>query len=110
MTEDEKLALDESRRIAQHEAVKSEVRQGVHHEMTRSANRLAPAEQAEANAVGEQFKHRAVREVVDTEAEIDRARGVARVSQVIDYIFYLIYGIITLEIVLELLGARESNG
>src|SRR6058998_871537 len=35
---------------------------------------------------------------------------VTRVSQVIDYIFYLIYGIITLEIVLELLGARESNG
>lgn len=43
--------------------------------------------------------------MVETETEVERAR----VSQVVDYIFYLIYGLITLEIVLDLLGARESN-
>ena len=48
-------------------------------------------------------------EVVDTEVEIQRSRGVARVSQFIDYIFYLIYGIISLEIILDLLGARQAN-
>jgi len=109
MIEDEKLAMDESRRIAQHEAVKNEMRQEVHAEIARNADRLGPAEREQADAVGEHLKRRAVREVAETEVEIDRARGLARVSQVIDYIFYLIYGIITLEIVLDLLGARESN-
>jgi hypothetical protein len=35
---------------------------------------------------------------------------VARVSQVIDYLFYLVYGLIGLEVVLDALGARESAG
>jgi len=35
---------------------------------------------------------------------------VARVSQIVDYAFYLVYGIISLEIILELLGARDSAG
>ena len=38
------------------------------------------------------------------------ARHFARISQVVDYVFYLIYGIVGLEIVLEALGARESAG
>jgi uncharacterized protein YggT (Ycf19 family) len=33
----------------------------------------------------------------------------ARISQIIDYLFYLVYGVIGLEIALDLLGARESN-
>jgi uncharacterized protein YggT (Ycf19 family) len=32
------------------------------------------------------------------------------VSQIVDYVFYVIYGIVGLEIILELLGARESAG
>jgi uncharacterized protein YggT (Ycf19 family) len=110
MVEDEKLAVDESRKIAQHEAVKGAVREEVHSEIARDANRLDARERAQASAVAEEFKHKAVREVVETETEIERARGVARVSQFVDYIFYLIYGIIGLEIILELIGARESNG
>jgi len=108
-TEDEKLALDESRRIAQHEAVKGAVRDEVHAEIARSADQLDPAEREQTEAVGERFKQQAVREVVETEAELEQARSAARVSQVIDYIFYLIYGIISLEILLDLLGAHESN-
>ncbi|HJQ71742.1 MAG TPA: YggT family protein [Blastocatellia bacterium] len=110
MVEDEKLAIDESRRVAQHEAIKGTVREEVHSEIARKADRLDPVERAEADQVAEELKHKAVHEVRETETEIDRARGVARVSQVIDYIFYLIYGIIGLEIILELIGARESNG
>jgi uncharacterized protein YggT (Ycf19 family) len=109
MVEDEKLTIDESRKIAQHEAVKGAVREEVHSEIARDANRLDPAERAQASQVAEDLKHKAVNEVVETETEIERARGVARVSQVVDYIFYLIYGIIGLEIILELIGARESN-
>ena len=109
LLEDEKLAIDESQRIAEHEAVKQEARRGVHAEIAREADRLDDREREDAALVGEGFKRKAIAEVVETETEVERARTVARVSQIVDYIFYLIYGLITLEIVLDLLGARETN-
>lgn len=109
MIDEDKLAMDESRRIAQHEAVKGAVRNEVHGEIARHAERLDEHDRARAAVVGERLKEKAVAEVADTETELERARGVARISQVVDYIFYLIYGIISLEIILELMGAREGN-
>ena len=69
-----------------------------------------PREAAAAEALGRDFKQQAIDEVAETEGEVQRAKGAARISQVVDYIFYVIYGIIGLEIILELLGARESAG
>ncbi|MFP5264627.1 MAG: YggT family protein [Blastocatellia bacterium] len=109
MIEDDKLTIDESRKVAQHEAVKGTVRDEVHSEIARKAERLDTAERAQADAVAERLKERAVAEVVETEADIDRARGAARISQVIDYIFYFIYGLIGLMIILDLVGARHTN-
>lgn len=109
MSEDEKLAIDESRRVANHEAMKDAVRGEVHREVVDRAERVDTMDREQADELAGRFKEKATREVVETETEIERARGVARVSQVIDYIFYLIYGIIGLEIFLELIGARESN-
>jgi len=109
MLEDEKLAVDESQRIAEHEAVKQDARKGVHAQIASHADRLNEHDRARVAAVGEGLKQKAITEVVETEAELDRARGVARISQVVDYVFYLIYGLIGLEILLELLGAREGN-
>lgn len=108
LLEDQKLAADEARRIAEHEAIKQDAREEVRVEVARQASR--PHDREQAAAVGGQLKHKAVAEIADTEAEIERARGVARVSQIVDYLFYLIYGFIGLEIILDLLGARESNG
>ena len=56
------------------------------------------------------LKQKAVREIGDTEAELTRGRSAARASQIIDYLFYLAYGIIGLAIALEAIGARESAG
>jgi uncharacterized protein YggT (Ycf19 family) len=110
MANDEKLAADEARRIAQHESVKGEVREKVHAEITRKADQVTPAERASAEALADSLKRKAVREVAASETELDRSKAFARASQVADYVFYLIYGIIGLEIVLEALGARESAG
>jgi uncharacterized protein YggT (Ycf19 family) len=110
MKEDEKLALDEARRIAQHEAVKGEVREKVHGEIARNAAVVTPGERAREEALADSLKRKAVAEVATTEAELDRGKTFARVSQVVDYLFYLVYGIIGLEIILEALGARESAG
>jgi uncharacterized protein YggT (Ycf19 family) len=56
------------------------------------------------------MKRQAMEEVSGTERELSRGRVVARGSQILDYVFYLIYGVFGLAIVLEAIGARESAG
>ena len=58
-------------------------------EIAARADRTSPAEARRMEQVAGEFRAKAVAEVVETEREVDRARGVARVSQVVDYIFYL---------------------
>jgi uncharacterized protein YggT (Ycf19 family) len=107
---DAKLASDEARRVSQHEAVKAEVRDKVHAEIAREANEETPADRAKAEALAGSLKQKAVTEVAATETELERGKTVARVSQVVDYVFYVVYGIIALEILLEALGASEAAG
>lgn len=110
MNDEEKLAADEARKLQQHEAVKGDVREKVHAEISRKADDIRPAEQHKAEAIASSLKQKAVSEVAHTEADIARTRAVTRLSQVVDYVFFLIYGIIALEIILEALGARENAG
>ena len=108
MGDDEKLAADESDRAAQHQAVKGEARQEMQAEIVRHTQQ-SDEHKEQAAAIGAHLKEKAIKELVGTEAEIERARIAARVSQVFDYIFYIIYALIALDILLELIGARESN-
>jgi uncharacterized protein YggT (Ycf19 family) len=107
--EPDKLAADEARRVAQHERIKSELEGDVHARIAREA-RASQGDRAEVGAVAQNLKHRAAAEVAESEDELQRARGLARVSQVVDYVFYVLYGRVGLEIVLELFGARQSSG
>jgi uncharacterized protein YggT (Ycf19 family) len=109
MVEDEKLAMDRARQLADQQSVKAEVRDRVNTQISREAGNFDPSDLQEASAVGRDLKRRAIVEAVETENAIDRARAMARISQIIDYAFYIVYGIIGLEIVLDLLGARESS-
>jgi uncharacterized protein YggT (Ycf19 family) len=109
MDENDKVRVDEARKLRQHEQVKGEIRDEIHREIRTRAERVAPSDQARVEGVAEEMKRRAVREVAATESELAQARGVARVSQVVDYLFYVLYGLVGLVIVLELLGARERN-
>lgn len=104
------LDADERRRIEQHEQVKEQVRDKVHHELRQQAAAEAPTDQERVEGLARELKHSAVREVSSTEADLSRARKVARVSQVIDYLFFVLYGLIGMRIVLELIGAREASG
>src|SRR5262249_44791102 len=108
MSYDDKLAKDEERRIAQHEEVKAAADREIRSEVAQTDS--TPKERNEADALAGHLRKKAVSDIAQTDAEIERARDVARISQVIDYIFYLIYWIIGLEIVLDLAGAREGNG
>ncbi|HEY7544835.1 MAG TPA: hypothetical protein VID27_08135, partial [Blastocatellia bacterium] len=100
MEEDRKLEVDEAERIAQHQAVKGEARQGMQAEIARHAQPDAEEKQ-QAAAIGAQMKEKTIKEVAGTEAEIERGRVAARVSQVVDYIFYVIYSLIVLEFLLD---------
>ncbi len=110
MAHDEKLAIDESQRVARHESIKTAARDEVRSVAAQQAGRLDPRDRTRAAALGERMRGRAVDEVTQTDSEIERARIVARVSQVADYIFYLIYGIVGLQIVFDLIGASRDNG
>jgi len=109
--DDEKLALEESRRAQQHESVKSEIEGNVQAEIAATANRAAPpGESRKIEDVAGQFRSRAVDEVVDSEREVQRSRGLARLSQIVDYIFYVIYALLGMRFLLALLAARSSAG
>ena len=107
---DDKLATDEARRAVQHESVKAQVEGEVQSEIADQASVPAAGEPQKIQQVAGEFRSKAVDEVIDTEREVERGRGAARVSQVIDYIFYLIYGLLAMRFLLALLAARSSAG
>ena len=99
--EDNKLAADEARRAVQHESVKAEIESDVNAEIAAHAQGATATEARREAQIAGEFRSKAVNEVVDTEREVERARGLARVSQVIDFVFYVIYA---------LLGVAASAG
>src|SRR5438445_7078073 len=108
--DDDKLAIDEARRAGQHGSVKSQVEGEVQAEIAeRAADKPAPKSERIDNVAGE-FRAKAVDEVVQTEREVERGRGAARVSQVVDYIFYVIYALLGMRFLLALLAARSGAG
>lgn len=100
---DNKLILDEAQRAANYEAVKSRVDSDVRADLTAHAD--APT--APAHVAGE-MRERAIDEVVETQREVDRGRAAARVSQIVDYVFFLVYGLLGIRLLLELFNAREG--
>jgi uncharacterized membrane protein len=109
--DDNKLAADEARRSIQHESVKAQVEGDVNAEIAQEASKAPPPGEArKIENVAGQFRSQAVDEVIDTEREVERGRGAARVSQVIDYIFYVIYALLGMRFLLALLAARSSAG
>src|SRR6266852_8688232 len=98
--DDDKLAVDEARRAGQHGAVKSQVEGEVQAEIAESAAEAPPAQGQKIDQVAGDFRAKAVNEVVETEREVGRARGVARISQVIDYLFFVLYALLAMRFLL----------
>src|SRR5258707_12865639 len=108
--EDDKLAMEEARRAGQHGSVKSQVEGEVQAEIAEHAAGTPAPESARINQVAGEFRAKAVDEVVETEREVGRASGVARISQVIDYLFFLLYVLLGLRFFLALMAARSGSG
>src|ERR1043166_5984122 len=106
----DKLANEEARRAQQHGSVKSQVEGEVQAEIAEHAAETPPPQEERVKQLAGEFRSRAVDEVVESEREVGRARTVARVSQVVDYIFFVIYALLGLRFVLALIAARSSAG
>ena len=104
------VLLDEERRQASHQEVKASIDEDVNARIKQESVRVEPKESAEVAGVAQALKQKSVREAVGTERELGRGRSAARISQIVDYGFYLIYGLIALEFLLGLMGARAGNG
>src|SRR5688572_33444054 len=108
---DDKLAADEARRSVQHESVKANVEGEVQSEIAAEASQPVTADEPQrVRQVASDFRSKAVDEVVDTEREVERGRSAARVSQIVDYIFYVIYALLGMRFLLALLAANSTAG
>jgi YGGT family protein len=108
--EDDKLAREEARRAEQHASAKSQVEGEVQAEIAEHASETQPRDDARVQQVAGEFRAKAVDEVVQSEHEVERARGVARISQIVDYLFFVLYALLGLRFLLALLAARSSAG
>ncbi len=104
------LLLNEERKLASHQEVKASIDEDINARIQAESARIEPEQSAELAGVAHELKHKAVQEAVETERELGQGRAAARISQVVDYIFYIIYGLISLQFGLGLIGARPSNG
>ena len=106
---DNKLLQDEVQRANNYEAVKSEVKSEVGAEIAAHADQYY-AENSRISNIASGMRQKAVDEVVETENEIERGRFLARVSQIVDYFFYVIYSLLTIRLLLALLAAKQTAG
>ncbi len=104
------VLLNEARKQASHQEVKASIDKDVNARIKSESARVEPAESAELAGVAHELKQASVHEAVATERELGRGRTAARMSQIVDYVFYLIYGVIALQFLLKLMGARTGNG
>jgi uncharacterized membrane protein len=108
--DDDKLAIEEARRAGQHGSVKAQVEGEVQAEIAERAAVTPPPATERIDQLAGQFREKAVDEVVESEREVERARGVARVSQIVDYLFFILYALLGLRFLLALLAAKSSAG
>ena len=104
------VAVDEAHRAAQHTAMKSQVEREVSADIAAQAEHSPPSESRKVGEVAGALRGRAINAVVGTDREVRRARGLARASQVVDYLFYVVYSLLAIRLVLALIAARSSVG
>ncbi|HSS99437.1 MAG TPA: YggT family protein [Terriglobales bacterium] len=105
---DDKLLQEEAQRSIKYEQLKSGVKADVNAEVAERAA-IQNDQSGSLSTVANDFRGKAINEIVETDREVERARGLARVSQFVDYGFYVIYALLGLRLLLALFAARQSN-
>ena len=107
---DNKLEQDEAQRAAGYEAIKTDVKEEIGGEIAAEAQRPTAIEAQHVDDIAEGMRQKAINEVVETQGEVERGRFFARVSQVVDYIFFVIYGLLAIRLMLALFAANNNAG
>lgn len=107
---DNKLEIEEAQRAANYEAIKTNVKSDVGGEIASYADRPTISETAQTQDMAAGMRQKAINEIAETDREVERGRFMARISQFVDYAFFLIYGSLAIRLMLELFAARESAG
>lgn len=107
---EDKLAAEEARRAGQHGAVKSFVEREVGAEVAAEASIPTTAEIRREERVAAELRRKALDDVVVTERAVEQARGAARISQLVDYVFYVIYALLAVRIGLALIAGNPEAG
>lgn len=105
---DDKVLVDEVRRTAQHRRVKERIQGDVDAEIEARVPRVPDA--ATVAQVGAELRGSALEEVHDSEREVQRGRQTARVSQVFNYLFGIVYALLGIRLLLALIAARPGAG
>lgn len=107
---DDKLLRDEAQRAENYEAIKTNIKSEVGGEIIADTDNRSESQAERIEHAARDIRQSVVDEVVSTHREVERGRAAARVSQVIDYIFFLVYGLLVIRLLLALFAARESAG
>jgi uncharacterized protein YggT (Ycf19 family) len=107
---DDTLAQDEAQRAANYEAIKTDLKVGVGGEIAVQAQRPTASQTQNIENIAGNMRQKAVDEVIDTQGEVERSRFLARISQIVDYIFFLIYGLLGIRLLLALFAANNNAG
>jgi hypothetical protein len=110
MHSDDKLTAEEARRVGSHEAIKSYVGREVGAEVAAEATIPTATELRREERIASELRRKALDEVVVTEQAVEAARGAARVSQFVDYVFYVIYALLAVRIGLALMAGNPQAG
>jgi uncharacterized protein YggT (Ycf19 family) len=105
---DDKLLQEEAQRSIKYEQLKGGVKADVNAEVAERAA-IQNDHSGSLSTLAEDFRGKAINEIVETDREVERARGLARVSQFVDYGFYVIYALLGLRLLLALFAARQNN-
>jgi uncharacterized protein YggT (Ycf19 family) len=105
-----KVAADEGRRAVLHGSMKSKVEREVNQEIAERAEHATTTELQRLEQVAGKFRGKAIEQVLRTDRAVRRERGLARFSQYIDYLFYVLYGLLVIRLSLGLIGANSHTG
>lgn len=107
---DVNVAAADARAAALHSHVTAQVDGRVNAEIAGQAAVASTAEQAQVAQVATHLRDRAVAGAMHEERRSDRAGTAARVSQVLDYVFSVIYALLGIRMVLALIAASSTSG
>lgn len=105
-----KLAQEEARRAHQHSLLKNQVESTVDSHIAAQASEDLVEEQNRIAATAARMRQQAIDAVAETEQEVRAMRTLARFSQIVDAVFYVIYTLLGLRFTLALMAANNSAG